>query len=543
MTTTLKVLVTALCLLAANGPIAADDVDQAMSTIRPEAIRAHMTFLADDLLEGRDTGSKGYEIAARYVASRLMELGVQPGGPNGSWYQQVPFRKAVPMESMVVLLNGDATQTLEWKKDYLVSGSVLETLTEIEAPILYVGFGVTAPEFDYDDYEGVDARGKIVAMLRNAPSSFPSNARAHYASSSNKARTAAERGAIGIISLQTPEQENGHPFEKSTRFANYPSLEWLDSHGDPQGVQPSIRVGLRLSPHATEMLFSESPVALEAIWKAAAANEPRPVELPTRIRVRSASSREEIQSPNVVGTIPGSDLVLENEFIVFVAHLDHVGTGEPENGDGIHNGAYDNASGIAVLIEVARAFRSLPAPPKRSIVLLAVTGEEKGLLGADYFANHPSVDGEIVAAFSIDMFLMLYPLHDVVAFGADSSSLGESMRAAASRLGVKLSPDFAPEEVLFVRTDHYPFVKKGIPALFLVHGLESGDPQVNGGLLMRNWLTEYYHSPKDQMDQEMDFGAGAAFARLNFLLGLEVANADERPKWNEGDFFGAKFAH
>jgi Zn-dependent M28 family amino/carboxypeptidase len=196
---------------------------------------------------------------------------------------------------------------------------------------------------------------------------------------------------------------------------------------------------------------------------------------------------------------------------------------------------------VATLIEVARAFRAMPEAPKRSIVLLAVTGEEKSLLGADYFANRPTIDGEIVSAISIDMFLMLYPLHDVVAFGAEHSSLGALVEDAAREMGIQLSPDFAPEEVLFVRTDHYPFVKKGIPALFLVHGLDSGVAEINGQELMGKWMSTHYHSPKDQMDQNIDFQAGADFAKLNFLLGWKIANAAERPSWNEGDFFGGLF--
>ena len=418
----------------------------------------------------------------------------------------------------------------------------METETELTAPVVYVGFGITAPDFDYDDYAGAEVCGKIVAILRNAPSTFPSTARAHYASSSNKARNAASHGAIGIITIQTPEQEEKRPFEKSVRFADYPNVEWLDSDGAPHGVEPTIRIRLRLSPGATERLFESGPMPLDEVWKSAAADKPHSFELPVTIRVQITSSHDEIESPNVVGWIPGSDPELKDEIIVYVAHLDHVGVGEPENGDHIYNGAYDNASGVATLIEVARAFRNMPTPPKRSIVFLAVTGEEKGLLGSDYFANNPTVEGDIVAALSIDMFLMLYPLHDVVAFGAEHSSLGSAVKTAATRLRVQLSPDFAPDEVLFVRTDHYPFVKRGIPALFLVHGTESGDPEVDGGALMWKWMRDHYHSLTDQMDQKMDFEAGADFARLNFLLGLEVANAPSRPVWNEGDFFGTKYA-
>jgi Zn-dependent M28 family amino/carboxypeptidase len=276
-------------------------------------------------------------------------------------------------------------------------------------------------------------------------------------------------------------------------------------------------------------------VAIEA----AEDGHPEAFDLPVKLAVKTASRQRKVESPNVIGLLPGSDPQLRDEYVVLTAHLDHVGIGEPVNGDRINNGAYDNASGIAIMLEIARAFAGLPRAPRRSLLFLAVTGEEKGLLGSDFFLDHATVPAEaIVANVNLDMVLMLHPLIDVVAFGAEHSSLSRVVERATSRLGVKLSPDPIPEEVLFIRSDQYPFVRRGIPAIFVVSGLETPDPSVDGKKLLQEWMRTTYHSPGDDMGQEIDFDAGAKFARVNFLASYLVASDDARPTWNPDDFFG-----
>ena len=525
-------------LLLAPTLLADDHANVAMEAIRPGAMESHMAFLADDLLEGRDTGTRGHEIAALYVASQFQILGLGPGGDEGTWFQQVPLRRAMPVRNSMMI----GEQTLKSGIDFVIGADVVHLSASITAQVVYAGYGITAPDFDYDDYAGIDPSGKIVVVIRNAPSRFPSTARAHYASTRNKVHNAASHGAVGIIWIQTPEQEQRWPFERVARFASQPAMSWVDVEGSLPDAPVSIQATVRLSPAGTATLFASAGRDAEEFYELANSNEPHSMDLDVEVTLQNESEHARVESPNVIGIVEGSDPALKNEYVVFVAHLDHVGINEDVEGeDKIHNGAYDNASGVATLIEIGRAFRSMASAPKRSIALLAVTGEEKGLLGADYFANSPTIAGDIVSAISIDMFLMLYPLHDVVAFGAEHSTLGGLVEESAHEMGIKVSPDFAPDEVLFVRTDHYPFVRKGVPALFLVHGLDSGDPEVNGSELMGKWMADHYHTPKDQMDQDIDFQAGADFARLNFLLGWKIANATERPSWNEGDFFGDLF--
>jgi Zn-dependent M28 family amino/carboxypeptidase len=270
--------------------------------------------------------------------------------------------------------------------------------------------------------------------------------------------------------------------------------------------------------------------------------EPLGLTLDVRAEINTKSKHSTVDCVNVVGILKGSDPDLSREYIVYTAHLDHEGIGRPVDGDDIYNGALDNASGVAALLETARAFASLETPPRRSVVFLALTAEEKGLLGADYFANRPTVPLEgIVANVNIDGVGVFYPAKDIVAYGAEHSSLGELARQAAEELEFVISPDPFPEETFFIRSDQYPFIKQGIPALFFFPGLQSADPEINGAEFLQKWMTTIYHSPKDDMSQDFDFEEGARVTRLNFLVGYLAAQNRQRPTWNTGDFFGEKF--
>ncbi len=260
-----------------------------------------------------------------------------------------------------------------------------------------------------------------------------------------------------------------------------------------------------------------------------------------RATIRTLSVHDRLESPNVAGLLRGSDPSLREEVVVYSAHLDHLGIGEPVQGDSIYNGALDNASGSAGLLEVARAFATLPTTPRRSVMFLAVTGEEEGLLGSDYFAEHPTVPIErIVANVNLDGLALLYPLREMVAFGAEHSTLDSTVARAAKRLGVTLAPDPFPQEVFFVRSDQYSFVRRGVPSLFPFMGMRS-DSGVDAPARFKEWLASRYHTPQDDIGQPMNFEAGARHAQLGFLVGLEIANANERPAWRKGDFFERTF--
>jgi len=515
------------------------EVEQAFAAIQPQAIRAHMSFLADDLLEGRRTGTRGYDLAAKYVAAQFETLGLEPAGSNGNYFQPVPLARmttAEPECSLAFVRNGRKT-VLQYGVDYFTSG-VAEN-TNDTAPVVFVGFGITAPELGYDDYAGIDVRGKIVAFLAGAPSSFPHNQRAYYSDPVVKQKNLVARGAAGFLGIFTPELEQIYPWEHALQESRLPDVSWADETGRPHFVGPGAAV---LSWKGAEALFAGTSHSLEEIFKNAKAGRPQSFALPVQASLRNTGRVERIESPNVAAVLRGSDPRLKEEYVVLSAHLDHVGVGEPVNGDAIYNGAYDNASGIAILLEMAKAFSRLPTAPRRSVLFLAVTGEEEGLHGSDFFAHHPTVPiGKIVADVNLDMFLMLYPFHDVVAFGAEHSSLARPVEEAAHRLGIAVIPDPIPEQVIFIRSDHYSFVQQGVPAISLMGGFETGDPAIHGRAIWDKWMQDVLHHPSDDMSQTINFDAGAQFAKLNFLISYLVAQDDKAPSWNAGDFFGEKF--
>jgi Zn-dependent M28 family amino/carboxypeptidase len=292
-------------------------------------------------------------------------------------------------------------------------------------------------------------------------------------------------------------------------------------------------------------VFAGAPRTLDAVLKEAdkAGGKPKGFPLKTTARIQGESTASRITSPNVIAVLPGSDPALANEYVVLSAHLDHIGLastkpGEPADKDRINNGALDNAAGIATMLEVARAMAEAPDKPRRSIIFLASTGEEKGLIGADYYAQHPTVPAKaIVGNVDLDMPLLLYPFTDVIAFGADHSSLGPIVAAAVKPMGVKLSPDPMPQEGIFVRSDHYMFVRRGVPAVFLATGFANGGEKAWGA-----FLSGAYHHPDDDMKQKIDWQAGARFAEANYRITRAMADADTPPLWNQGDFFGDTFA-
>jgi hypothetical protein len=507
--------------------------------VSPAALKSHIRFLAGDSLEGRGTGTAGYDLAARYVAECFSEFGLKPAGTQG-YMQQVPLRQARTVEGSSLVIEGPkGRRRLVAERDYVPVPDLLRKEVEVTAPVVLAGFGVTAPDRTYDDYRKVDARGKIVVLLTGAPPSFPPTERAHYATALTKNENAVRHGAVGVLSVRTRDQT--FPWDRLVLQARSGTMRWLDQHGKPKDVFPELRGITRLSDSGAAALFEGAPQSHADVLAAAESGKPPAFDLPSRATIRTVSMDERLQSPNVIGLLRGSDARLRDEVVVFTAHLDHLGVGEPVKGDSIYNGALDNASGSAALLEVARAFTRLPQPPRRSVLFLAVTAEEKGLLGSDYFAEHPTVPRrKIIANVNLDGLAILYPLRQLVPMGAEHSTLDAPVKRAASQMGIELAPDPFPEEVFFVRSDQYSFVRRGVPSLFLFMGLKS-DSGVNAATRFREWGRTRYHTPQDDLDQPMDLNAGARHAQLAFLVGLEIANADERPAWKPGDFFGKMF--
>jgi hypothetical protein len=523
-----------------------DAADEAMASIRSEAIRADMRFLSDDALEGRGTGSRGYDIAAKFMATQFESLGLQPAGDNGSYFQNVPLRLAKPDETKtaLVLLRSGKEQTLTFRNDYICRGNPVLAETSVQAPVVFVGDGVTAPEQNYDDYKGIDAKGKIVAFLFEAPN-FESSLKAHYSSGEVKLRNAVAHGAVGVIVLDDPVLERLYSFNEQVRDLSFPELRWLDKQQRPNDYFPELKGNAFLSLEATKKFFEGSRHSADEVFAAAKAGKPMSFEMPVAARIHNVTALKDVAGRNIVGKLEGSDSILKNEYVVYSAHLDHLGIGEPVKGDSIYNGALDNASGSAILLEVARAFSGMKTRPLRSILFLSVTGEEAGLLGSDYFAHYPTVNKtSVVANVNMDEDLMLWPLRDIVAFGAEHSSLDAVVHRAAARLHLSESPDPSPEEVVFIRSDQYSFVKQGVPAIFPVPGFKSDDPKIKPAEIFKHWEETRYHQPQDDMDQPgLDWDAAANYARFVFLCGWLITEDSQRPTWNKGDFFGEHYGH
>lgn len=537
---TITLLVSAVTVLVC-GTVSAQSPGPAFSADR---VRAHVAFLADDLLEGRDTGSRGNEIAARYVANQFASFGLEPGGENGTWYQRVTFQQtnfgATPGS---ITIGGPAgEQRFTHAGDVLVGLNGREPKLDISAELVFVGFGVEDPRFKLDDYRGLDVKGKIAVVLRGFPKGLPSEEGAHLAA--EKAKVAERHGAIGVLGVNTLLSEKTHPWKQVLQYAADPDYSWVGPDGVVFSEAPGIRAGGLLNGPAAEALFAGSGHTLAAVRKVAdqKLGTPRGFALKTRVRIQSESTSERVTSPNVIAILPGSDPKLAAQYVVLSAHLDHLGIktlpGDEKDGDHIYNGALDNAAGVATLLEVARAAASAPDKPRRSIVFLASTAEEKGLLGADYYARHPTVPiQQIVGNVDLDMPLLLYPFTDVVAFGANHSTLGKLVAQAVAPMNIKLSPDPMPEQGVFTRSDHYMFVKQGVPAVFFATGFANGGAEKWG-----EFFEKAYHSAKDDMDQKIDWEAGARFAEANYRVTRAMADSEEPPLWIQGDFFGDTFA-
>jgi Zn-dependent M28 family amino/carboxypeptidase len=531
--------------LLANFLFADEASNSALAVITKERLQAHIDFLSHDLLEGRGTATRGYDIAALYVASQFEQLGLLPGAGKNSYLQNVPLRKTdiVPEKASFTIVSKRGTHDLKYSTDFLMPPDYIREETTITTDVVFAGFGITAPDLKYDDYAGIDVQGKIVLLLSGAPDTFPISERAHYSSSNTKQKNAVAHGAAGIISFQNPEDEKRSPWERSVRQNKLSGYRWMETSGVPHDVPEQIKITANLSHSGAENLLRDSPHSIEEVFEMWKDKKVRSFPLNLQASLKKGSKLDSATSSNVIGLMEGSDPELKREYIVYTAHLDHLGISDPVKNDTINNGAYDNATGIACIIEVARAFSSLKVKPRRSLLFIAVTAEEKGLQGSDYFANNPTVPiRSIIANVNTDMFLMLFPFTDGVALGAEHSSLGPITDRAFQAVGLKRSADPAPEEVRFVRSDQYSFIKKGIPAIKLMAGFESKDPSINGAEATRTWLRTIYHSPQDENDQKMHWDSGIKIVQITFLIGYEAANEVARPTWNKDDFFGRTFA-
>ncbi|MFD2068018.1 M28 family peptidase [Pontibacter silvestris] len=508
-----------------------------MKKVKPKDIKGHIEYLADDRLLGRMPGTEGYKMAADYVIDKFKSMGIEPAGENGSYLQDVTIRKAVTGNDATFISRdslGNKSELIHGK-DFVIFPNAVEKQTTLEAPLVFAGFGISAPEIGYDDYAGIDATGKVVVVMRGAPDSFTSTVAASSMDIGNILQTAANHGAVGVVMAFT------------NPTAGVPNISrGVNSVLGPDGgiavsryyVSDDVKLFSFISGETLTNFLAKAGLDFNTSLTSLKNATPVSAPLNTTIRASYSSSHEDINSYNVIGKITGSDPLLKNEFVIHSAHLDHVGIGAPVNGDSIYNGAHDNASGVASLLEIARIYSRIDAKPKRTVLIAMVTGEEMGLLGSSYFAKYPTVPKQnIVANINTDMPTIIAPLLSVVALGAEHSTLDKPVANAASYLGLDVEEDPEPEQNRFVRSDQYSFVSQGIPALHIKYGNKTPDGKNNLNEQVQVWREKYYHKPQDSIDGTFDFDAGKTYVQLNFLIGYQVAQNPERPSWNPGDFF------
>ncbi|MFT6879495.1 MAG: hypothetical protein ACJARG_000420 [Arcticibacterium sp.] len=510
-----------------------------LQMIDANKVEGHMRFLADDLLKGRAIGSEGFQIASSYVQSQLISIGLKPAADNGSFVQSVLFKNAV-VTTTHSFLEIDS-ETLTWGSQFILSPYYENSKSEIEASMVFVGFGVSSPEFNYDDYEGLNVAGKIVVYINGAPDTFPSNEKAYYSTNDVKFQTALKNGAVGVIRFMHPDNKI-KPWLSTVSRTKNGRLKWVDSTGSIPSSYPELKAVATFNQDSLANLFRLKYSQFLKSLSSLNNSKPSSFEMDSKAKIHIETETKNVVCHNLLAEIKGSDPNLKDEYLVYSAHLDHLGIGRVINGDSIYNGAHDNASGVSILLEIARTFKNANQPPKRSILFALVTAEESGLLGSDYLAHFPPEGKEkMIANINMDMPFLFHPILDIVPYGAAHSSLGRITKKAADYLHLDIAPDPFPEQVVFIRSDHYSFIKIGIPALYIKSGFKSiPEDSIDRRITDVQWRKTHYHRPQDDMNQDFDFNAATTHVKINYLIGKMVANDQKAPYWKDGDFFGGK---
>ena len=492
-----------------------------VSPVHPRTIERHVAFLADDLLEGRKAGTRGYDLAAAYVAAQFRGFGLTSLTPD-SYLQRVRFRTITARSATLAVRKGTRDVVLSLGDDFLLWGDPTAASADVSGEMIFIAYGIAAPELDHDDYKGVDGRGKILVFLSGVPLSFPAEASDYHSSPDLKDRVAQAKGAKAVVEVLTPPGDLLTPVGDKdwARYRAFAEREgrivWLDKDGTPDG--PGL--GLTLSTpgwRKLKTLVGTGTGISAAEWGGVQGT------------ISYESVHTEFTSANVVAVLTGRDPTLRREAVVYTAHLDHLGIGEPVDGDTIYNGAVDNASGVAALLGVAEKFSERDERPLRSVVFVATTAEEPGLLGSDYFIRHlPEGIQRVVAAINIDgATLMQYPLREVIARGGKNSSLGQVAQEAAAAVGLKAVSEWLPPNGSY----HWPLARCGVPSLWAEARGETEDHKARDAA----WMKDRYHTPKDDLTQPLNYNSGAAFADFNAELGWRLAQGRVVPIWNHRD--------
>jgi len=528
----LLLLSSLLAISASAATFLTPDIKQAAKQITDASLRGHIKFLSSDLLEGRGTGARGDDIAAEYIASQMLGLGIKPGAPGGGWVQKVPLVGVTSeMPKIITFKSGAKTLDLKFSDDYIgVSGTQNPTSSIKDAEIVFVGYGIVAPEFKWDDFKDVDVKGKVLLLMNNNPTLFAGKTRLWYGRWDYKYEQAAKKGAAGVIIIHTTPSA-AYPWQVVQTSWSGEKFELADE-GDPK-----VEVKTWATEDACKKIAALSGHDLDKLRAAAESRDFKPVALGTTLSINMKNTIRKTESVNVIGVIEGSDKELKKEAVVYTAHHDHLGM----NGKAIYHGALDNASGVSAILNIAKAHIALAKTPKRSAYFVFVAAEEQGLLGSQYFSQHPSIQpGRIAANINIDGIGFFGRTKNVAMIGLGKSTVDEFVIGVAKEQGRKVTGDEFPDHGAFYRSDQFNFAKIGVPAVYLEPGTEVlGKPADYGRKIMDNYTDHDYHQPSDVYKDDWDFSGAIEDVTLNFAIGVDVANAAKMPMWKHGDEFEA----
>ena len=494
---------------------------------------AHVKFLADDSLEGRNTGSEGLRKAQAYAVEQFQKAGLEPAGVNG-FYQPVHFNQFQVDESKssLALVSKGKAEPLSFADDAFLNSRSTRATVYLQAPLVFIGYGLKIPEKNLDELAGLNLNGKVVVYLAGSPADIPTALASHYQTAGERWKSLHAAGVLGVVTIFNPASMD-IPWSRISANGNEPSMDLAGSEFEET---PGQQIGVAFNPASAEKLFAGSGHTFAEIAALGKDRKPLPhFPLAVSLSTQAAIQTTPIESANIVAKLLGSDPTLKNEYVVLSAHIDHVGIGAPINGDRIYNGAMDDGSGSALVLDMAVSLKAHPETLKRSVLFLLVSAEEKGLLGSKYFVAHPTVPiKSIVADVNVDMFLPIVPLKILTIQGIDESDLGTRAAAIAQSMGIKPIADPEPLRNRFIRSDQYSFIKKGVPSVKVDVGFEVGTPEQR---IFKDWLTKRYHAPSDDVNQPVDLQTAAGYEEFTRRLLLETANDGARPQWKQDSFF------
>jgi len=511
----------------------------AMQTIDPERIRAHVRFLADDLLEGRGTGQRGGDIAAQYIATQFALYGLKPAGDNGTYLQKVPMVgvTTLPESTFTIVSNSGQPMNLKLLDDYVTSNQTQQPQSDINTEIVYVGYGIEAPEYNWDDYKSTDVKGKVLLMLVNEPPSddprfFKGKALTYYGRWTYKYEEAARKGAVGVILIHKTDMASyGWDVVRNSWSGEAAYLK-------AEGV-PKLTAASWVQLEVARKLAATAGMDLDKMMLEARSRDFRPVPLPARLQAHLVSGIRPFDSNNVIAMLPGSSARLKNEAVMYTAHYDHLGIAPNQPGDKIYNGANDNATGCGILLEIARAYSAAGTKPARSMIFASVTGEEKGLLGSEYLGKHPPIPaGNISLDLNYDDVPPLGSPEETEVSGSERTDFYPVVQSTAKDFRLAIRPDARPEAGHYYRSDHFSLARVGVPSFSINEGMKYKGHDTNWGMQQaEDYTAKRYHQPTDEYHPDMDFTGDAAMARFGFALGWKAASMPQSVSWEKGDEF------